>query len=156
MVIQVERFLSVQKCTRLCRSLTDCELVLAEESKELGTHWRKGTSSNDWQNAGIWSYLAMFLHVIFYLKVVLRHCALELHHHRSSGDHFTAQRCAEAADAPICVHLASPVGGRALHGTPFPYSSLWSRPAVSLAIGYWDKSNITLRWGGTDGGDRAG
>lgn len=61
MVIQVERFLSVQKCTRLCWSLTDHELVLAEESKELGTRRRKGTSNNDWKNAGIWSCLAMFV-----------------------------------------------------------------------------------------------
>lgn len=55
----------------------------------------------------------MFLYVIFYLQVVLRHRALELHHHRGSGDHFTAQRCAEAADVPVCAHLASPLGGRA-------------------------------------------
>lgn len=55
MVIQVERFLSVQKYTRLHRSQTDPELVLAEESKELGTRWRKGTSSNEWEDPGaVW------------------------------------------------------------------------------------------------------
>lgn len=68
MVIQVERFLSVQKCTTACRSLTDPELVLAEESKELGAHWRKGTSGNDWKNAGSWSCLARFVHLIFVIS----------------------------------------------------------------------------------------
>lgn len=78
MVIQVERFLLGQKCTRLCRSLTDHELVLAEESKELGTCWRKGTSNSDWKNARICSCLAMFVPVFCHLQVVFPHRALEL------------------------------------------------------------------------------
>lgn len=78
MVIQVERFLSVQKYTRLYRSLTDCALVLAEEPRELGTYWRKGTSSNDWENPEIWSSLAMFVCVTSYLKAVFCHRPLEL------------------------------------------------------------------------------
>lgn len=76
MVIQVKRFVSAQKCTRLCWSLTDPELVLAEKSKELGTHWRKGTSNSDWRNAGIWSCLAVFVQLSCYLQLVFPHCAL--------------------------------------------------------------------------------
>lgn len=103
MVIQGERFLSGQKCSRLCWSLTDHELVLAEESKELGTCWRKGTSNSDWKNAGICSCLAMFVHVSCYLQVVFPHPALELCPWLSSEGHSAALpcRCAQLCSSGI-------------------------------------------------------
>ena len=56
----------------------------------------------------------MFVYVICYLKVVFHYRALELYHHCSSGDCFTALLCMVEANVPICAHLAPPLGGRAL------------------------------------------
>lgn len=101
MVIQVERFLSGQKCTRVCWSLTDHELVLAEKSKELGACWRKGTSNSDWKNAGICSCLAMFVHVLLSPGGISPSCPGALCPWLSPEDQSAALPCR-------CAQLCSP------------------------------------------------
>lgn len=99
----------------------------------------------------------MFAHVVCCLRVVLCYGALELYHpHCSAGHRPTALFGAVAADVPVCAHLASPSGGRALIAL-CSLVPLFDPVLLSLLPAERrDKSSITLRRAGTDGEGRAG